>query len=131
MSSVGLQAAAAGAAIIAPLALAARAYIQQAGEAESTSRRWNTAMQDIQQSQIRVGRVVAQEILPLLEKAADLAEKIAQFVEDNPDVVKAALAVGGSLVVVGGLVSAVGQIGLFIGGIGQIAAALGAVVERA
>ena len=128
---MGLQVAAAGGAIVAPLALAARAYIQQAGEAESSSRRWNEAMQDIQQSQIQVGRVVAQQILPLLEKAADLSEKIAQFVEDNPDVVKAALAVGGSLVVVGGLVSAVGQIGLFIGGIGQIATTLGALTGGA
>ena len=125
--ATGLQVAAAGGAIVAPLALAARAYIQQAGEAESTSRRWNKAMQDIQQSQINVGRVAAQQILPYLEKAADLAEKIAQYAEDHPDVVKAALGIGGSLVVIGGLVGAVGQIGLFIGGIGQIAAALGAV----
>jgi len=85
---------AAGAAITGPLLLSINSYVQSAGRAEALSRRWMVATEEISDAQQRVGRVAAQAVLPLLEQAADVAERAAQFAEDNPDVIRAALKVG-------------------------------------
>lgn len=108
-SSVSVGIAAAGTAIAGPFVLAANSYIQSAGKSEATSRRWLAATDDLARSQMRIGRVAAQTIVPVLEQVADLAEKAAEFAEKHPDAVKAALGVGGALVGVGALGAALGK----------------------
>jgi hypothetical protein len=110
ISYIGMRIGATGASLMAPFLLASRTYLQNAGLAEQTSRRWIAATQDFERAQIRVGRVAAQQVLPLLEKAANLSGKIARLAEEHPELVKAALGVGGTLVAAGAAVAAVGQV---------------------
>lgn len=110
LSYVGMRLGATGASIMAPFLLAARTYVQNAGLAEQTSRRWIASTQDFERAQVRVGRVAAQQVLPLMEKAATLAGQIAKLAEQHPELVKAAIGIGGTLVAAGAAVTAVGQV---------------------
>jgi len=125
LSSLGMRIGAVGAAIGAPLILAANQYIQRAGMAESVSRRWLAATDRMARSQERVGRVVVEQVSPYLEKLADLAETAAEFAEKHPDAVKAALAIAGSVGALGTALVATGQIVTAMGAVGTLLTKLG------
>jgi hypothetical protein len=112
----------AGAAISGPLLLAMNSYIQQAGRADSTSRRWMDSMDSLNESQQRIGRVVADTLLPVLQEAADLAETAAQFAEEHPDLVKAALSIGVVMAGLGTAGVAVARMGKFVADLGEVLA---------
>jgi hypothetical protein len=114
---------AAGAAITGPLLLSLNAYVQHAGRAETTSRDWLNTMDRLSQSQQRIGRIVADTVLPTLEKAADIAEDAAQFAEEHPDLIKAALNVGTVMLALGTAGSAVSRMAMMVTEIGSILAA--------
>lgn len=99
-----------GGAMVAPFALAVRKYVETVGEGEETSRRIIELQERWAKSQVDLGRVTAEIVLPALEKALDVIEKITAFAEKNPEAVKAALGIGASLVVLGGIVSTTAQI---------------------
>lgn len=109
LSTVGETLAIAGAAMVAPFALAAQNYVQYAGRADVVSRRWLDNQRRLEQAQLRVGRVAAQAILPVMEKLADLAEDAADFAEKHPDAIKAILGIGGTLAVVGAAAATIGR----------------------
>lgn len=109
LSTVGETLAVAGAAMVAPFALAAQNYVQYAGRADVVSRRWLDNQRRLEQAQLRVGRVAAQAILPVMEKLANLAEDAADFAEKHPDAIKGILYVGGSLAAVGAAAATVGR----------------------
>jgi hypothetical protein len=109
ISSVGTTVAAVGASITAPLLLAARSYVQEAGKAEETSQRWLAATEDLTEAQRDVGRVVAQAALPYLEQAAELAERAARYAEEHPQAVENALKTGAVLTGIGAFVVAASQ----------------------
>lgn len=94
----------------APFIKAAADYVKQAGKTEETSRKWLEATDDIHASYLRIGRVAAREILPSLEQAANLAERGARLVEQHPELVQAALTIGGGLIALGtfGVIAAQG-----------------------
>jgi len=94
LSLAGQELSGIGQAIVGPLQSAATSYVQFAGRAEGTSRRWLRSTEDLERAQFKVGRAAAQAILPTMEKAADLAGKAAAFVEDHPGIVQAALQIG-------------------------------------
>ena len=73
MQQVGMTLGAVGASIGLPLIKFATQYVQAAGQAEATSRQWTKAMNDLERSEVRIGRVVAEQALPFLEKAVTLA----------------------------------------------------------
>jgi len=126
LTRVGMMAGMVGAAITGPLLLGARSYTQQVGMAEATSRRWLSATQRMEQAQIRLGRETAEVIVPYLEKAANLVEDIASFIEQHPEVVKAALVVGAGGAGIGTLAVAAGQLMNVVGSMGSLATMLGA-----
>ncbi len=103
----------AGSAIVGAIYLSANKEAQRikeaGGEVDETTKRWLRAQDIIQRSYQRIGDTAMTAFLPLLEKAAELAEKTSKFVEENPDLVKAALNVGGALAVVGALGMAVSK----------------------
>lgn len=109
MAQISTAAIAVGASITAPIILAAKSYVNYAGRADTVSRQWLDSTERISQAQRQVGRVGAQAILPYLEKAADLAEKVAGFAEKNPQAVKTILGIGGALTLVGTLGLAVSK----------------------
>jgi hypothetical protein len=110
MQQVGITMAAAGAAILTPMGLALNNYIQNAGEAEQSAKRWKEQQERLSVASQRVGKVIADEALPYLEKAADLAEKAAKFAEEHPEAVKAVGTIGVTLAAAGTLVTGVAQI---------------------
>jgi hypothetical protein len=110
LGNVGNKLALTGAAILAPFALAMNKYIQTAGETEDTSKRLVALGKRWEESQMRIGRVTAEVVLPALEKALDVIDKITAFAEANPGAVKAALGIGGTLVVLGGMLSTAASI---------------------
>ena len=141
---VGSRLAMAGAAIVAPFALSVNKYLdaqkklEANGETMDENARRMVALQERwAASQERIGKVATEILLPYLEKALNLVDKIAAFSEKHPDAVKAALGIGASMVLIGGALSTVGSIvgtlatiqGLFAGagaagGTGAITAAI-------
>ncbi len=135
LAQVGTRLTLVGGAIVAPFALAVRKYVETVGEGEATSKRILELQKRWTESQVRLGRVTAEIVLPTLEKALDIVDKITAFAEKNPEAVKAAVGIGASLVVLGGIVTTTAQIvstistvqGLLAGvGVGGTAAAGGA-----
>ena len=135
IANIGNKMAFVGGAIIAPFALAMKKYLDTAKETEPTSKRLVELGKKWEESQVRIGRVTAEIVLPTLEKALVIVDKIAAFAEKNPDAIKAALGIGGTLVVLGGLLSTTATIvstlatiqGLAAGFVGANAAGLAGV----
>jgi SWI/SNF chromatin-remodeling complex subunit SWI1 len=123
LSSIGGAVAGIGAVISGPLLLAANSYIQATGRAEAQSRRWLSTQERIGKAGQDVGRVVVQQVLPYLEKAADLAEKAARFAEQHPEAIAAALKIGTVLAGLGAALVTVGQIAATAANIGKLYAA--------
>lgn len=110
LANVGNKLALVGGAIVAPFALAMKKYVDATKETEPTSKRLVELSKKWEDSQIRIGRVTAEILLPTLEKTLDVVDKIAAFAEENPGAIKAAVGIGGTLVVLGGLLSTTAQI---------------------
>lgn len=98
-----------GAVITGSVLQSVNAYVQATGKAESASRQWLKATDSIAESNQRVGRVATQAVLPVLEKAAQVAEKTARFAEKNPEVVSAALKIGTAMALLGAVGIAVSK----------------------
>jgi len=110
LQQVGARLALTGAAITAPLIASVKRYSDSVGNGESTSRRLIEASERWKDAQVRIGRVTAEQILPALDKALGIVEKIADYAEKNPDAVKGVLTIGASLAAAGALVTTVAQV---------------------
>lgn len=73
---------------------ATTSYVSAANMATSTSREWQAATYQIEQSYLRLGKVGSEQVLPWLKTAADLADKAAGWAEKNPEIVKVGAAAG-------------------------------------
>lgn len=109
LSQVGQSMAMIGGGMIAPFLLAANSYVQVAGRADQASRDWLDQQKRLEQAQLRIGRVAAQSIVPVMETLAGLAEDAADFAEKHPDAIKAVLGIGGTLVAIGGATATIGK----------------------
>lgn len=102
LQNIGQQMAILGGVGLAAVGGLAAKYMQ-AMPLDEASVRWAQAQKDIERSFIRVGAIAANELLPVIEKVADLSEKAAEFIEANPEVIKAITAAS-ALLAVGGTV---------------------------
>jgi hypothetical protein len=88
----------AGSAIVGGMYLAAKTeadrVMEAGGEIDGVTARWIVANERIEASQQKIGRAAEVAVLPLMEQAASLAEKAADFVDKHPDLVSAALKIG-------------------------------------
>jgi hypothetical protein len=125
LSQIGLAATMIGTAIVGPLTLAANKYIQMAGAGEQTSEKWLEAQKQVESAEVRIGRVAAEQMLPALEKGAEIMGRIADFAEKHPDAVKAALGIGGALVAIGGITVTVAELLKVYADIGLVLAKVG------
>jgi hypothetical protein len=100
-------------------------YADTAGENEETSKQLVELSKRWEESQVRLGRVTAEVLLPTLERAMDIVEKIAAFAEKNPGAIKAALGIGATLTALGGMLVTASQIVSTIATIQGVAASLG------
>lgn len=96
----------------------AKSYVANMGTAESTSRQWLQATYDIASAQNRIGRDIAQVLLPGYKELAKLAGEIADFLDKHPEVTKVGVGVAG---VAGTVAAGYGAVQTY-----KIATALGA-----
>lgn len=96
--------AAGGALITGGIFALANKYVKEATEATQVTEEWKAAQAALAQSGKEIGAVLAQEALPLMKEAAQIAGSLADIIEKNPEIVKATL-YGGMLAL------AVGTIG--------------------
>ena len=96
-----------GSAIVGSIYLSANEEAKRIKEAggvvDETTQRWLTAQTRIQLSYQRIGKTAMTAFLPVLEKAAALAEKGSKFVEQHPDLVRAALNTGAVVATLGAI----------------------------
>lgn len=81
----------------------ANKYVREAETATETTIAWKKAQDELNRSGQRFGAVLAQEALPLLRQAAAFSSKVAEFVENNPEAVRAALNTGKVLIGLGAI----------------------------
>lgn len=105
----------AGRSILSPITGGIQTYLQVASPFDTVAQEWRQAQQDIQNSFVRIGAVATQELLPAIRAAANLVEKIATVVEQNPELMKAAMLLGGGLLAAGGFAQFSGQIAMLVG----------------
>ena len=94
IEGIGRGALIGGTAVSGGIFLAAKNYIKDAEESDELTRQWLASTKEIEKAQERIGRVAAQAVLPTLEKAAEIAGKVAGFVEAHPEIVEAAFNTG-------------------------------------
>lgn len=111
LAQVGNRLALVGGAITAPFILAMKKYLDMAKADDPLAKRFKEVGTQLTDLQVRVGKIVAEQILPTVAKVLPYIEKAIDFLEKNPGFVKAALNIGGTLAVVGSLLSAIGSIG--------------------
>jgi hypothetical protein len=126
LADVGRRLAMVGGLILAPMALAFKKYLELAKADDPVAKRIKAIGTQLTDIQVRFGKLVAENVLPLLEKALPYIDKAITFAEKNPGLVKAALTIGASLVVLGGIVSTTASIISTIATIQGLAAGFGA-----
>jgi hypothetical protein len=72
-----------------------QAYVQSAGTTEATSRKWLATNLQIEQSTQRIQRVYAEAMLPYQKAWGDTLDKVSDFAEKNPNLVKASVGIIG------------------------------------
>jgi hypothetical protein len=122
LQQIGMTIAMPSAAVIGAASMAMSKYVAARGAEESTARRILETGKRFEEVQIRIGRVIASTTLPFLEKAAALAEKLANFAESHPEIIDAALKIAGAGVVAGAGIGLVSQGMRVAGGIGSLMA---------
>lgn len=110
LTQVGHTMTFAGLAIAGPFVAAAKAWVDASSKTSGAARDWVQASRQVESSYLRVGRVAATVLLPSIKQTADLTDKLATFIERNPDLVRAVLAVGGGLAGAGALVTVAGSL---------------------
>ena len=126
ITKVGVELAAIGAVMSGAILKGAKDYVSAVGMGSAVSRSWQASTLQLQDAYTKIGGVFATTLLPLLQEAANLADKIANFFQKNPELAKLVVGAAGAATVVGGTALAVVQGAKTITAIQTIGAALGA-----
>lgn len=105
---VGTVMAASGAAILAPFIASANEYVSRYKGLEKTANEFTEAQQRQANATSALGRVAAQELVPVMNQVADFQEKVAAFAQAHPELVGVAVGAGAALVAGGGALVAAG-----------------------
>ncbi len=106
LTMTGHQIALMGQSLLSPI----QKFTEFAGTTDPISRKWLGATKEIERSISRIGRVMASQLLPYMEKAAELAEKAAKFIEEHPKIAGAVGTVGAGAIALGGAIISIGQL---------------------
>lgn len=106
ISMTGMQLQKVGQGILSPI----QDYTKYAGMASGVSARWLTTQQEIQTATVRIGGALAESVLPAMEGIADAAMKVADWMEQNPALAKAAAMFAGGAITTGTLLLVGGQL---------------------
>jgi hypothetical protein len=131
LQRVGLTMGAMGTAITGPMIAAANSYISAVNVTTTVGKQWLGATYQLDESWQKVGGVVAGIVVPALQEAANLTEKIANFIQKNPAVAKAMLATGVGLTVGGAAIGGAATVAAGAATIAGGAATLGTAATAA
>lgn len=126
MNQIGQAMTNAGQGISNTLMGSVNAYLAASGQYSAEAVKWNAAQKEMQDAYARIGAVAIDKLTPMIEQAADLLNKIADFAEKNPELVEGAAKLGVALTVGGQLTSAVAQFAMITGSLQGIAKMFGA-----
>jgi hypothetical protein len=110
----------------------AGSFAKGAEKNDAAAQRWLNAMERIEKAEMRVGRVLSEQIGPYLEMLAGVVESIADFAEKHPELVKASVLSMGGVAILGTVLSAGSVFAMLAsalriyGAVGGVAAAGGA-----
>lgn len=108
-------------AVIEPMTRLSEQYTQRFGIMEATSTRWLKSTMKLEQAQLRMGRAATQALQPLRDKMVDTIEALADFIEQNPELLKLAVGAAGSLLAAG---TAIAGISKAVAAINQLRSAM-------
>ncbi len=127
LNEIGAGLSTAGQAVIAPLKGALEAYMasqdaieQAGGKLSDSARAYRDAQAQMHQAYTRIGAVAMQELMPHIDKVAELVDDLAAFIEKNPELIEVAASIGVTLATLGGVVAAVGQLTTVMGVLGEV-----------
>jgi hypothetical protein len=101
-----------GVGIIGTMFEQANKYVRNAKEATDVTERWKKAQERLALPMQKIGASIAETLLPTLEKAAELAEKAAAYVEKHPEIIKAGLVAGTVMAGMGAIIAGIGTAGM-------------------
>lgn len=118
LSEVGFILGAGGAAILAPLTLAATQYVERFRSLEDEAAAFTAIQNEQKEAMSDLGREASVALMPVMELLLDVLKKIVQVVKDNPDllvnIVKGGAglaALGTAMVLFGRVESVIGRMG--------------------
>ena len=120
MSELGATMAMAGAAVLAPLVAAADTYVSRYKGIESAANAFTAAQQRQTEATTNLGRAAATALIPVMNQAADITQKIADFATAHPDLMSAGVNIAGTMVVAGGAIAAAGQLASTVGRVSEL-----------
>lgn len=131
IGQVGTQLGVAGAAVLAPFTIALKKYMElqknlDANQQDEKYKKIVALQTEWNDSMARLGAIVAEKVLPSLEKGMGYIEKAVDWLEKNPGAVTALLGAGATLLTAAAVLQTISQVGLFLSGISSVASALGA-----
>jgi len=85
----------------------AQQYIAATKENNELTQKWGAATKEINDAQLRIGKSLATAVLPALEKAADVIDQVASWMEANPEAVSAGLKGVAEIATMASIVSAI------------------------
>jgi hypothetical protein len=107
INKVGIRLAAIGAVMSGAILKGAKDYVSAVGMGSSVSRSWQASTLQLQEAYTKIGGVFATVLLPVMQKAADLADKIANFFQKYPDLAKLVVGTAGAATVGGTAIAVV------------------------
>ena len=110
LSEVGFSVGAAGGAMLAPLALGANQYAQRYQGFEQLANKYTKIQYDQARAVEKFGRSASESLIPILETLTDILNRLADFVKNNPFILKAIANAGALLTVVGSLAVVFGRL---------------------
>lgn len=112
-----------GGTILAPFLLSLKSFVDKAGEGDAVANRWKNSMESLASSSQDVGRVVANELNPALEKTAALVADAVNALEKNPELAGSILRIGGGLTAGGAAFSGLSMLSQTFANAGNLKAA--------
>lgn len=110
LSEVGFSIGAAGGAMLAPLALGANQYAQRFQGFERLANQYTKIQYDQARAVEKFGRSASEALIPILETLTDILNRLADFVKNNPFILKAIANAGALFTAVGSLAVVFGRL---------------------
>lgn len=85
-------------------------FTEFAGKTDPVSREWENTMKRIELSTLRIGRQMAEVILPTLKAAAKVSEDMAAYIEKHPALAKVLSVIGTGAIGLGAIIIVAGQL---------------------